>query len=109
MQNYKVPKILNPGSVENYSSYFAITVANNPAVVNGDTIRFICFNFTADQYEFLKEFDNNTSSDDTFGDNIYDQLKVPANLPTNIEPSNKAAGYFFIYSVSEISKVFKEQ
>ena len=77
------------------------------SVTTGDTITIVDFNFTQDQYEFLKEFDNNTSSNDLFdNENIFDQLNIPANLPTNIEPSDKAAGYFFIYSISKISKVF---
>ncbi|MCX6142664.1 MAG: DUF4249 family protein [Ignavibacteriales bacterium] len=102
---YKVPKVLNPGSFINYWSYLSI----NSAVVQGDTISFICYNLTTAQFEFLKEFDLNTSSNNQFNsENIYDQLKVPTNLPTNIEPSDKAAGYFFIYSISKISKVFNE-
>ena len=102
---YKVPKVLNPGSFIKYWSYLSI----NSTVVKGDIISFICFNFTSEQYEFLKEFDNNTSSNNQLNsENIYDQLKIPANLPTNIEPSDKAAGYFFIYSISKISKVFNE-
>jgi Domain of unknown function (DUF4249) len=102
---FKVPKVLNPGSFINYWSYLSI----NSTVVKGDTISFICFNLTNDQYNFLKEFDNNTTSDNQFNnENIYDQLKIPSNLPTNIEPADKAAGYFFIYSVSKISKVFNE-
>jgi hypothetical protein len=54
------------------------------------------------------EFDNQTSSGDTFQDNLYDQLRIPYNLPTNIEPFDRAAGYFFIFSISRISKVFEE-
>jgi len=103
--NWVVPKVLNPGSFVNYQSYMSI----NSTVVKGDNITFICYNFTAAQFEFLKEFDNNTSSDNQFNsENIYDQLKVPTNLPTNIEPADKAAGYFFVYSISKISKVFNE-
>lgn len=102
---YKVPKVLDPGSFINHRSYLSI----NSTVVPGDTIGFICYSFTAEQFEFLREFDNNTSSDNQFNsENIYDQLTIPTNLPTNIEPSDKAAGYFFIYSVSKISKVFEE-
>ncbi len=102
---YIVPKVLNPGSFIKYQSYLSI----NSTVVKGDTISFICYNFTTAQFEFLKEFDNNTSSDNQFNsENIFDQLNIPANLPTNIEPSDKAAGYFFIYSISKISKVFNE-
>jgi len=103
---YKVAKVLYPDSIINLYAYFAIDPSD---VKNGDTINFICFNLTNDQYEFLKEFDNNTTSNGQFNnDNIYDQLKIPTNLPTNIEPANKAAGYFFVYSVSKISKVFNE-
>lgn len=103
---YEVPKVLYPDSIINRYVYFAI----NPSDVKiGDTINFICYNLTNDQYEFLKEFDNNTNSNSQFNsDNIYDQLKIPANLPTNIAPADKAAGYFFVYSVSKISKVFNE-
>jgi hypothetical protein len=104
---YKVPKVLNSGSFIKYWSYLSI----NSTVVNGDIISFICYNFTTAQFEFLKEFDNNTTttSNNLFSsENIYDQLKIPTNLPTNIEPADKAAGYFFIYSVSKISKVFNE-
>jgi deoxycytidine triphosphate deaminase len=80
------------------------------SVINeGDTICIVGLNFNKDQYEFLKEFDNNTSSNNQFNSvNIYDQLKIPTNLPTNIEPADKAAGYFFVYSVSKISKVFND-
>ena len=77
-------------------------------VYQGDTICIVGLNFNKVQYEFLKEFDNNTTSNNPFIDNLYDQLKIPTNLPTNIEPADKAAGYFFIYSVSKISKVFNE-
>jgi hypothetical protein len=103
---YKVPSVVYPGSIINRSAYFAV----NPSdVKNGDMINFICFNLTNDQYSFLKQFDNSTTGKDQFNNvNIYDQLKIPTNLPTNIEPADKAAGYFFIYSVSKISKVFKE-
>jgi hypothetical protein len=102
---YKVPKVLNPGSFSTYWSYVSI----NTTVVKGDIIIFVCYNFTNDQYNFLKIFDNNTSGNNQFNSqNIYDQLKVPTNLPTNIEPADEAAGYFFIYSISKISKVFNE-
>jgi hypothetical protein len=104
----KTTKVNTPGLKANGSTYFSLepTWAN---VTNGDTITIVDFNFNQDQYEFLKEFDNNTSSNDQFNSkNIFDQLSIPANLPTNIEPSDKAAGYFFIYSISKISKVFNE-
>jgi hypothetical protein len=103
---YKVPKVPNPDSVINYGGYLSINT--NTTVIKGDTISFIFFNFTTEQFEFFKKFDNNTYSGDQFQDNMYDQLKIPANLPTNIEPSDKAAGYFFVYSVSKISKIFSE-
>jgi hypothetical protein len=99
----KVPNVVNPDSVLNGSGFFSI----NSNVKVGDTICFTCLNYSSAQYEFLKQFDNNTNGD-TFWNNLYDQLKVPNNLPTNIEPSEKAAGYFFVYSVSKISKVFGE-
>jgi hypothetical protein len=106
----KVPKVLYPDSVISYRSFFVLPPS---AVKNNDTISFICFNFTDDQVGFLKIFDNNTtnntSGNNLFNnDNIYDQLRIPTNLPTNIEPADKTAGYFFIYSVSKISKVFNE-
>jgi hypothetical protein len=102
---YKVPKVLDPCSFKNYWSYLSI----NSTVVSGDNISFICLNLTKDQYSFLKIFDNTTSRKDLFNsENIYDQLKVPTNLPTNIEPADKAAGYFFVYSISRISKVFNQ-
>ena len=79
-----------------------------PSYVNkGDTICMVGLNFNKDQYEFLKAFDNNTTSGHLIEDNLYDQLRIPANLPTNIQPSDKAAGYFFIYSVSRIRTVFE--
>lgn len=99
----KVPKVLNPGSEINYRAYFPI----ESSVIKGDVIRFIGINLTNNQYSFLKEFDNNTIGD-SFEDNIYDQLKMPANLTTNIESSNDVAGYFFVYSVSSISNVWNE-
>jgi hypothetical protein len=102
-REYKVPKVSYPDSFINYRSYLSI----NSEVLKGDTITFICNNYTTNQFEFLQAFDNNASGD-LFMDNFYDQLNVPSNLPTNIEPYNKAAGYFFVYSVSRINKVFNE-
>jgi hypothetical protein len=99
----KLPKVYYPDSVIKQSTYLQAT----NSVVNGDTISFVIYNLTQKQFEFLEEFDNNTYTD-PFIDNIYDKLKVPTNLPTNIEPSDKAAGFFFIYSTSSISKVFHE-
>jgi len=45
-------------------------------------------------------------SSDPFQDNIYDQSKLLTNVSTNIEPVNKSAGWFFVYSLSSIDKVF---
>lgn len=101
--HYKMPSITNPDSIVRWESGLSI----ESDVVEGDTISYVCFNFTQKQFEFLKEFDNNTNGD-PFLDNMFDQLKVPANVSTNIEPASKVAGYFFIYSISRISKVFKE-
>jgi len=101
---YELPKIEHPDSAINWSSYQSTT----STVIEGDTISFIIFNFTDSQFKFLQEFDNNTNGD-PFLDNLFDELKVPSNLSTNIEPSDKAAGYFFIYSVSKIDSVFKEK
>jgi hypothetical protein len=97
-----------PGLVANGRVY--IWVEPQMSVINErDTICIVGLNFNKDQYEFLKEFDNNITSSNQFNnDNIYDQLKIPTNLPTNIEPADKAAGSFFVYSVSKISKVFNE-
>jgi Domain of unknown function (DUF4249) len=104
---YKVPKVNNPGLTLSWWSSLFIEPQMSK-VSTGDIISFICWNFTTAQYEFLKEFDNNTNSGDLFQNNMYDQLKIPTNLPTNIEPADKAAGYFFVYSVSKISKVLNE-
>ena len=105
---YETKKVNNPGLNAKGSTYFAI-VPKLRNVKNGDTICIVGLNFNQSQFEFLKIFDNNTNSNSQINnDNIYDQLKIPANLPTNIEPADKAAGYFFIYSVSKISKVFNE-
>lgn len=98
-----VPKVNYPDSVLCWRGYLSI----NTKVVEGDTISFICYNFTQEQFEFLKQFDNNANGD-MFLDNMYDQLKIPANVSTNIEPASKAAGYFFVYSVSRKSHIFKE-
>lgn len=86
----------------NRPRYFSLDKAS---VNVGDTLTFVGYNFTAKQYAFLIAFDNNTNGD-LFIDNFMDQLNVPSNLPTNIEPKDKAAGYFFVYSISRISKVF---
>jgi len=73
----------------------------------GDTLTFIGYNFTKEQYDFLIAFDNNTEGD-IYQDNFMDKLNVPSNVPTNIVPGDKAAGFFLIYSISRISKVFNE-
>jgi len=105
---YKTKKVNTPGSI--LHGIESVCIEPQMATVNkGDTIYIVGNNFNKDQFEFLKEFDNNTTSSNQFNnDNIYDQLKIPTNLPTNIEPADKAAGYFFIYSISKISKVFNE-
>ena len=104
---FRTIKVNTPRSIAHGVAYASIE-PRDTKVHEGDTICIVGFNFNKDQYEFLKEFDNNTTGNDPFSGNIYDQLKVPTNLPTNIEPADKAAGYFFIYSVSKISKVFNE-
>ena len=105
---YKTIKVNTPGSIAHGLAYSPIE-PRDTRVNEGDTICIVGLNFNKDQYEFLKEFDNNTTSNNPLIDNIYDQLKLPTNLPTNIEPADKAAGYFFIYSVSKISKVFNDK
>ena len=104
--HYRIMKVNSPGSVLHgwVASYIEPQMRS---VADGDTITFVGLDFNKDQYEFLKEFDNSTPSGNVIQDNLYDQLTIPANLPTNIEPSDKAAGYFFIYSVSRISTVFR--
>jgi hypothetical protein len=89
------------GSTNNL--YFSL---DNEHVEKGDRLTFIAYNFTEDQYKFLIAFDNNTDGD-PFIDNIYDQLIIPSRLSSNIEPSNKAGGYFLVYSISRISKVYE--
>lgn len=101
--DYKTPKVKDSNSEINRISY----VSSYANIKSGDTISFVCYNFTSKQFGFLKEFDNNANGD-PFLDNMFDQLKIPSNVLTNIEPENKAAGYFFVYSISSISKVFNE-
>ena len=97
-------KVTRPGlSISDSTGYFHDYVGVN----YGDTITFTGLNLTKTQYKFLMDFDNSTHGD-SFRDNLYDMLRIPSNLPTNIEPADKAAGYFFIYSVSRIGKVFEE-
>jgi hypothetical protein len=47
-----------------------------PNVSNGDTLSFVTYNLTANQFKFLREFDNNTIGDQMM-DNIYDKLRIP--------------------------------
>lgn len=103
---YKITKPQSPDSYTKVSSYCQIP-EKDMVVSKGDLITFVCLNFPSEYFSFLKELDNNTSSD-LFTDNFYDQIKMPANVRTNIAPSSKAAGYFAVYSVSRISKVFAE-
>jgi hypothetical protein len=106
-----IPKITSPDSIQKrvYTSllFTDASGALNP-VNNDDTLTCNCVNLMKSQVEFLTQLANN-STYDLFSDNYSDQLKIPVNLPTNIQPSDKAAGYFFIYSVSRIKKVFKEK
>jgi hypothetical protein len=104
---YKTEKVSTPGLVANGRADYWVE-PHQSVISEGDIICIVGLNFNKDQYEFLKEFDNNTTVGDLFQNNMYDQLKIPTNLPTNIEPADKAAGYFFIYSVSKISEVFNE-
>jgi hypothetical protein len=103
---YQVRKENVPGLTENGSAWFWIEPPHY-VVDKGDTICIVGLNFNKDQYEFLKAFDNNTTGGSLVQNNLYDPLRIPANLPTNIQPSDKAAGYFFIYSVSRITGVFE--
>jgi hypothetical protein len=102
--NLRIATINDMGEIITDFSYFAIM---EPLTV-GATITFLGYNFTKNQYGFLKDFDKQTISGDVFQDNLYDQLRIPNNLPTNIKPTDKAAGFFFIYSVSRICKIFEE-
>ncbi len=98
------PIVNRPGQEIQQSIGFGAYASNvNP----GDSVCFVGMNFTQQQYDFLKEFNDNTNGD-TFEDTVYDQLRMPVNLSTNIEPADKAAGYFFIYSVSRIKGKFKK-
>jgi hypothetical protein len=103
--DYPLPKVQHPDSSRRYSIGCCWS---HSGLVAGDTIMFLFRNYTREQCKFLKEFDNNTTRDDWFMDNFSDQLRIPSDVSTNIEPSDKAAGYFFIYSVSRISKIFEE-
>lgn len=102
-KDFKMIKVNNPGSFQSAVNYLSIN--NLKAVKIDDTITFVGYNLTTNQFNFLKTFDDNTG--DSFKNNFQDQLSVPVNLPTNIQPSEKAAGYFMIYSISKISTVFK--
>ena len=103
---YQAQKENVPGLTAHGSAWYWIEPTHY-VVRKKDTICIVGLNFNKDQYEFLKAFDNNTTGGSLMEDDIYDQLRVPANLPTNIQPSDKAAGYFFIYSVSRISTEFQ--
>jgi hypothetical protein len=103
---YQAKKQNVPGLTANGLREFWIEPPHH-VVETGDTICMVGLNFNKDQYEFLKAFDNNTTGGSLVQNNLYDPLRIPANLPTNIQPSDKAAGYFFIYSVSRITGVFE--
>jgi hypothetical protein len=103
---YQAKKENVPGLTANGRAAFWIEPPRH-VVKKGDTICIVGLNFNKDQYEFLKAFDNNTTGGSLMEDNVYDQLRIPANLPTNMQPSDKAAGYFLIYSVSRINRVFE--
>ena len=104
--NWELPKVDKFGDTIIGSDFFHIDDKDD-SVVDGDTLVYIGFNLGREHFEFLKEFDNNTTR--TLSEEfIWDQLKIPRNIPTNIHPNDKAAGYFFIYSVSKYSKVFRE-
>jgi hypothetical protein len=106
----KLYKINNPDSTKKemillylFTNAFG---AENP-VSNGDTLICNCMNLMNGEYKFLTQLSSN-SNYDWLTNNYYDQLKIPTNLPTNIEPFGKAVGYFFVYSISRFNKVFKE-
>lgn len=98
-------QIVKPKTTDEYkkmSSFLHIS-EKDTLVTAGSLISFVCLNLNAEHFGFLKEFDNNTSYN-LLDDNFYDQIKMPKNIPTNITPSNKAAGFFAVYSISRISK-----
>lgn len=109
---------LGSGEINQFERFACIYKGNNPqyscfyfsmdnqSVVKGDTLNFIGYNLTKNQYNFLMAFDENTTRD-PFYNNIYDQLNVPSSPPSNIEPASKAAGYFMAYSISKISRVYQ--
>ena len=116
---YPISRRLGSGEFSRFERFFKIYKGEIPAesryqyfslerytVAKGDNLTFIGYNFTKSQYDFLKAFDNSTDDNDHI-DYVYDKLKMPSNLPTNIEPSNKAAGYFLVYSISRISRVYQ--
>lgn len=98
-------KIVKPKAPDEYKKLgtFLHIPEKDTVIPSGSLITFVCLNLNAEHFEFLKEFDNNTSYN-WLDDNFYDQIKMPKNIPTNITPSNKAAGYFSVYSISRISK-----
>lgn len=91
---------------ENSTNTFAYFSLSNMSIKKGDNLTFIGYNLNKDQYNFLKEFDNNTSSS-IVEENQTDIMKIPSNTPSNIEPASKSAGYFMAYSISKISKVYQ--
>lgn len=86
--------------------HFLYFGSDNKFAHPGDRVTYTAYNFTRKQYDFLLAFDNNTNGD-PFIDNIFDQLTIPNRLGTNIEPSQKAGGYFMVYSISRISKEYQ--
>lgn len=116
---YPISRRLGSGEFTRFERAFRIYKGNIPAenrcqyfslerytVAKGDNLTFIGYNLTKSQYDFLKAFDNSTDDNDHI-DYVYDKLKMPSNLPTNIEPANKAGGYFLVYSISRISRVYQ--
>jgi hypothetical protein len=99
-----IARVAHPDSV----ALGALSFYRRPGVQIGDTITLFCENFTKAQYDFLMELDNHVSSDNPTIDHLYDALRIPGNLSTNIEPASKAAGYFLIYSVSSIDVIYRE-
>ncbi len=101
-REYKIVKPTAPDEYKKLGTFLHIP-EKDTIIPSGSLITFVCLNLTTEHFEFLKEFDSNTSSN-LIDDNFYDQIKMPKNLPTNISPANKAAGYFSVYSISRISK-----
>jgi hypothetical protein len=103
-----VSEINNQDSIKKLNVLIYLFTTYN-AVAKGDTLICNCMNLTKNDFTFLIQLSkNNSSSTNGFKNNFYDQLNIPVNLLTNIESNNKVAGYFFIYSVSKISKILNE-